>query len=490
MTAPARLFDFVLFGAAGDLALRKLFPALWRAFAEGQISTDSRFIAAARKIGSEDEFINRVRDSLIKYLGDEWQERYWPAFSRMIQPLVLDINADTGWDELGALLKPQADRARLFYLAIPPDLFEVCCAQLAANQLITAQSRVVVEKPLGYDSASANDINTNIARYFSESQVFRIDHYLGKETVQNLLALRFSNVMFEPLWNAHHIDHVQISIGETVGLEGRASFYDQAGAMRDMVQNHLLQLLCLIAMEPPNKLNADSIRAEKLKVLDALRPISGRAVDTETVRGQYVAGFIGQGGVPAYLEELGSGKSQTETFVAIRAFIDNWRWARVPFYLRTGKRMRKRFAEIVLQFKDVTHRVYDEDAGALQPNRLVIRLQPDEGMRLTLMAKRMDTSNTRLQPVTLNLNFNDSFGAIQSDAYKRLLMDAVNNDASLFIHRREVEGAWAWVDPIIAHWRNSGVAPDPYPAGSWGPEAADLLLARDNRRWLNPYDGV
>lgn len=482
-------FDIVLFGAAGDLSLRKLFPALFRAYSQDQLAPDTRIFAMVRHAEERAHLLERIDDAFHHFLDEHERDLpAWQAFLKQVQVHAVDIaDADADWRGLADILALTPEKVRLFYLAIPPELFDVCCQRLADHGLITEQSRVVVEKPLGYDANTANAINDRIARFFSEPQIFRIDHYLGKETVQNLLALRFSNILFEQLWNSHFIDHIQISIAETVGLEGRAGFYDHAGALRDMVQNHLLQLLCLIAMEPPNKLNAKNIRAEKLKVLDALRPITGEAVEKNTVRGQYVAGFVGREPVPGYLEELGRGDSYTETFVAIKAHIDNWRWARVPFYLRTGKRMRSRFAEIVLQFKDVAHRVYDSSVGAMQPNRLIIRLQPDEGMRLTLMAKKMDSAATRLQPVTLNLSFTEALGGYRSDAYKRLLLDAAKGDASLFIHRDEVDRAWAFVDPIIEQWQRTETPPDVYPAGTWGPEAAEYLLARDGHRWLNPY---
>jgi glucose-6-phosphate 1-dehydrogenase len=344
---------------------------------------------------------------------------------------------------------------------------------------------VVVEKPLGYNADTANAINEEIARYFDESAIYRIDHYLGKETVQNLMALRFTNVIFEQLWDAKSIDHVQISISETVGLEGRAGFYNEAGALRDMVQNHLLQLLCLVAMESPHKMKASSIRAEKVKVLESLRPMRGDDVKRHTVRGQYVAGNHKGKLVPGYLEELAEAQSNTETFVALRAYVDNWRWARVPFYLRTGKRMKQRCAEIVIQYKEVSHRVYDRDAGALAPNRLVIRLQPEESIQLTMMAKDLDTLDMRLQPATLNLNFSDTYKKFKSDAYKRLILDAVSANPSLFIHRDEVAHAWAWIDPIIDAWQSDAQDPHLYRAGTWGPEESDELLAEDGFKWFN-----
>ncbi len=380
---------------------------------------------------------------------------------------------------------PGDPKVRVFYLAIPPAIFSICCRNLADNNLITSQSRVVVEKPIGYGALSANKINAEIAEYFSEENVYRIDHYLGKETVQNLMALRFTNLIFEHLWDSKSIDHVQISISETVGLEGRAEFYNEVGALRDMVQNHLLQLLCLVAMESPHKISARSIQAEKIKVLEALRPMTIADVQQNTVRGQYVAGSYAGELVPGYLEELNSPNSQTETFVAIRTYIDNWRWARVPFYLRTGKRMKSRCAEIIVQFKDVSHYVYKDSAGKLQPNRLVIRLQPDEMIQLTMMSKNLETTDMQLQPATLNLNFSETYTEFRSDAYKRLMLDVVKGDSSLFIHRDEGEYAWGWIDPIIAAWQESKTSPHLYRAGSWGPDESDELLKNDGRYWYN-----
>ncbi len=480
--------DFVLFGAAGDLALRKLFAAMYRSHRQKLLADSTRIFAVARGAVDRDAFLAKVKQHVQKNISaNEWLEDDWPSFAARIIPQAIDIAQRDTWSPLQNELQ-KANHRRLFYLSIPPDIFEVTCRHLSELNLITDNSCVVVEKPIGYDVKTAKETNDKIARYFREDQIFRIDHYLGKETVQNLLALRFTNILFESLWNANYIDHIQISIAETVGLEGRTGFYDQAGAMRDMVQNHLLQLLCLIAMEPPHKLNADSIRTEKLKVLDALRPIKDRDVDGNVVRGQYVAGYMEGQSVPSYRDELGH-DSRTETYVGMRVFVDNWRWARVPFYLRTGKRLRKRRAEIVIQFKDLGHRIYDESVGPLHANRLIIRLQPDEGMRLSLMAKKMDTFATRLHPVALNLNFNDSNAHFHSDAYQRLILDAIANEGSLFIDRMEVEKAWRFVDPIIAHWKKMDIAPEAYAAGSWGPDAADFMLARDGRRWANPPEG-
>lgn len=488
MTDPV---DFVIFGGTGDLALRKLIPALYRAFREQQLSVNTRIICSGRSQKDIDNYLDTAELALQQHLAaEEFNVDVWHQFKSYLFPIVLDIVVvDDHWQTLKNLMDIDVDKVRVFYLATPPTIFGVSCQNLSEVRLITANSRLVVEKPLGYDAVSADAINTEIARYFEEKNIYRIDHYLGKETVQNLMALRFTNLIFEQLWNAKSIDHVQISISETVGLEGRAGFYDDAGALRDMVQNHLLQLLCLVAMESPNKVDAKSIQAEKIKVLEALRPMCGDDVAKHTVRGQYVAGSYFGEWVPGYLEELGLANSHTETFVALRAYIDNWRWARVPFYLRTGKRMAARSAEIVIQFKDVPHRVYEDSAGPLLPNRLVIRLQPEESIQLTVMSKNMENMEVQLKPATLNLNFSDAYTKFRSDAYKRLILDAAVANTSLFIHRDEVVSAWNWIDPIIDAWNKTASVPSLYRAGTWGPEESNQLLAEDGCQWFNLGEG-
>lgn len=488
----AESFDIVIFGGNGDLALRKLIPALYRAYREEKLATDTRIIASCRSQQEVDVFFDTAALALQQFLSpEEFSVDAWKHFKGFLNPVILEIaELDDHWQALKMLMDVDPDKVRVFYMAIPPAIFGVTCKNLSEVGLITANSRIVVEKPLGYDAVSADAINTEIARYFEEKNIYRIDHYLGKETVQNLMALRFTNLIFEQLWNANSIDHVQISISETVGLEGRAGFYNDAGAMRDMVQNHLLQLLCLVAMEPPNKVDAKSIQAEKIKVLDALRPIRGEDVAKHTVRGQYVAGsYLGEL-VPGYLEELKSPESHTETFVALRAYIDNWRWAQVPFYLRTGKRMKARCAEIVIQFKAVPHQVYDQTSGPLEANRLVIRLQPEESIQLTVMSKNLEDMDMNLKPANLNLNFSDAYTKFRSDAYKRLILDAAAANTSLFIHRNEVSAAWGWVDPIIEAWKEAGTTPNLYRAGTWGPTESNELLAEDGRYWFNSGQGA
>ena len=484
------LFDIVIFGGSGDLSLRKLIPAWYRAYCEGCLDEQSRVIVSCRDKESAKGYFDLAEEALRQHLSKgEYSKQQWQGFKQHLVPVALDINDAKSWSNLVEILDTDTQRVRVYYLAIPPAIFSHCCQNLAKNKLITEQSRVVVEKPIGYDTESAAKINAEIGSYFNEEDIYRIDHYLGKETVQNLMALRFTNLIFEQLWDAKSIDHVQISISETVGLEGRAGFYNEAGALRDMVQNHLLQLLCLVAMESPHKINARSIQAEKIKVLEALRPMTPEDVAEHTVRGQYVAGSYSGELVPGYLEELQSAHSDTETFVAMRAYIDNWRWARVPFYLRTGKRMKSRCAEIIVQFKDVSHQVYKDKAGPLEPNRLIIRLQPEEMLQLTMMSKNLETTDMKLQPATLNLNFSDTYTQFKSDAYKRLMLDAVQGDSSLFIHREEVKYAWAWIDPIIEAWQASKLAPHLYRAGSWGPDESDELLQKDGRAWYNKGEG-
>ncbi|MEC8327373.1 MAG: glucose-6-phosphate dehydrogenase [Pseudoalteromonas spongiae] len=480
-------FDIVIFGGGGDLSLRKLLPAMYRAYQEGNLPEGTRILPTVRALANEQEFVDKVQSSLKSFLGKgEYNAKDWKAFSAFLKPIVVNVTEqDDNWLRLKEILESdEQDKARVFYYSLPPAVYGRCSELLSDNQLITKSTRVVVEKPIGYCGASAEEINAKIAEYFKESQIYRIDHYLGKETVQNLMALRFSNVMFENMWDAKSIDNIQISISETVGLESRAGFYDKAGALRDMVQNHLLQLLCLVAMESPNKLTAKSIRTEKLKVLEALRPLVGDDVEANTVRGQYVPGQLDGKLVPGYLEELGE-NSETETFVAIRAHIENWRWAGVPFYLRTGKRMKQRCAEIIVEYKNVSHNVYDETVGGIEPNRLVIRLQPEESIQLTLMSKRLDNLEMQLEPVTLDLDLSKNYeNGFHSDAYKRLMLDAAAGNASLFIHRDEVRQAWAWIDPIIEQWQTAGM-PALYRAGTWGPEDADELLAENNHAWYN-----
>ncbi len=482
-----KLFDLVIFGGTGDLSMRKLLPAMYRAYCQGDVDDDSRIIVCCRAQADFENLNKTTEDALRAFLGkNEFKIEDWESFSKIIHPVLINlVELDKGWDQFAKLFGGNQERVRLFYLAVMPSIYGACCENLSLKNLITPHSRIIVEKPLGYDFDSAEKINETMAKFFKEDQIYRIDHYLGKETVQNLLALRFNNFLFENIWDSKSIDHIQISIGEQVGLEGRTEFYDGAGAMRDMVQNHLLQLLSLIAMEPPSKLTAEDIRVEKVKVLRALKPLSTEKIKTSTVRGQYVSGRINDENVAGYLDELKDFESKTETFVAIRAFIANWRWAGVPFYLRTGKRMKHRSAEIIVEFKKVTHNVHGDKQKKLQPNRLVIQLQPDEKIQLFLMTKDLGSDDAELKPIALNLDYRECANKHKKSAYQRLLMDAINGNPTLFIHRDEVKAAWSWIDPIIEQWKLSDQSPELYKAGSWGPSKADDLFSKKDHGWIN-----
>ncbi|MEO8778534.1 MAG: glucose-6-phosphate dehydrogenase [Rhodanobacter sp.] len=472
-------FDLVIFGGTGDLAARKLLPAMFHRFLDGQLPPSSRIIGIAREALDDAGYRAQLRESLVKICDaaklDEFLQQ---VFYRS-----LDARKDAGWDEFAGLIQAEPEHVRVFYLSTSPELFVDICTRLGEHGLNQGQARVVLEKPIGRDLASANRINDAVGAVFSETQTFRIDHYLGKETVQNLLVLRFGNALFEPLWNAGHIDHVQITVAETLGVGHRGAYYDRAGALRDMVQNHMLQLLCMVAMEPPSSLAPDALRDEKLKVLHSLKPIDASNATALTVRGQYRAGVAEGGSVPGYIEELGGKQSDTETFVALKAEIANWRWAGVPFYLRTGKRLPQRESEIVVTFKPVPHSIFDAASGTLAQNQLVLRLQPDEGVKLWLTIKHPGPGGLRLRHVPLDMSFAEAFGVQQPDAYERLLLDVVRGNPTLFMRRDEVEAAWRWAGPILTAWADSGESPRPYSAGSWGPSASVALIERDGRTW-------
>ncbi|WP_289035941.1 glucose-6-phosphate dehydrogenase [uncultured Roseibium sp.] len=480
-------FDLVVFGASGDLAHRKLIPALYHRCCDGQLPENARIIASSRRKYSDDDYKAWAREALSEHVGDVDADAL-EVFLARLHYVTIDIGSGEGWDDLRTILGERPDVIRAFYLAVGPDLFGTICKSIGDAGLVTDKTRVVIEKPIGKDGASAKTLNDNVGGVFDEHQIFRIDHYLGKETVQNLMALRFANALFEPLWNAAHIDHVQITVAEALGTGGRAGYYDTAGALRDMVQNHILQLLCLVAMEPPESMNADSVRDEKLKVLKALAPITEASADKLTVRGQYKAGASAGGAVPGYLEELGRDDSTTETFVALKAEIANWRWAGVPFYLRTGKRLAQRVSEIVVQFRPIPHSIFDEEAGTISANRLIIRLQPDEGVQMKVMIKDPGPGGMRLREVPLDMSFADAFKVRNPDAYERLIMDVIRGNQTLFMRRDEVDAAWAWVDPILAAWANSKETPRGYTAGTWGPSASIALVERDGRTWAE--DGL
>lgn len=479
---PVDPFDLVVFGGTGDLAMRKLLPGLYHRDSDGQLPPEGRIIGAARTEQTREAYVEQVETALEHHVGEAVDARVRERFLGRIDYVRVDALGSDGWDDLAARLGEAPGRVRVCYLATSPDLFGPICRKLADADLVTPLTRVVLEKPLGHDLASAQAINDEVAEVFAEEQTYRIDHYLGKETVQNLITLRFANFLFEPLWNSNAIDHVQITVAESLGVGERAGYYDRSGALRDMVQNHLLQLLCLVAMEPPSAFEADAVRDEKLKVLRALKPIGARDVASVTVRGQYRAGAIGGQAVPGYLEELGHG-SDTETFVVVKAEVLSWRWAGVPFYLRTGKRLASRASEIIVQYRNVPYSIFSEASRHIVPNRLVLRLQPDEGMKLYLMSKDPGPGGLRFKNEPLNLSYAQSFTMGYRDAYERLLMDVVRGNPTLFMRKDEVAAAWRWIDPILAGWKSEGVVPRPYPAGSWGPSDATALIARDGRTW-------
>jgi len=481
---PVDVFDLIIFGGSGDLAMRKLLPALYHRDRDGQVIGTSRIVAVGRSAFNRESYLELVENSLRDNLGSgEFDAAHWRTFSERIQYLELDALAPNKWAALIECLRGHEDRTRVTYLATAPSLFGPIAQGLKKNDLITDNSRIVLEKPLGRDLASASAINNEVGECFAENQIYRIDHYLGKETVQNLLALRFANSLFEPLWRRGAVDHVQITVAEELGVGGRIDFYDDVGALRDMVQNHLLQLVCLTAMESPSSLHHDAVRDEKIKVLRALRPISADEVRSNTVRGQYAAGAIKGETVHGYDEELGDRQSSTETFVALKLEIDNWRWSNVPFYLRTGKRLKGRHSEIVIQFQDVPHSIFPEQVFNVEPNRLTIRLQPDEGVKLSIMAKEPGPGGFELRPVSLDLSFEETFGLRYPDAYERLLMEVLRGNPALFMRRDEVDAAWEWIDNIIEAWGTSRQKVEPYVAGSWGPSGSSLLLDRDGRAW-------
>ncbi|HUF56854.1 MAG TPA: glucose-6-phosphate dehydrogenase [Thermohalobaculum sp.] len=481
---PVEPFDLVVFGVTGDLARKKLIPALYHRQRAGQMPESARVIGCARSELGREDFRKMVRLSLDEAIPEAYRDRdALYAFLDTLDYLQVDARSDAGWPELSAKLRENAHPVCAFYLAVGPTLFGEIAERIGRHGCRAEDCRVIVEKPIGHDLASARTLNRQLAAHFDEHQIYRIDHYLGKETVQNLMVLRFANALFEPLWRSEHVDHVQITVAERLGVEGRGDYYDRTGALRDMVQNHLLQLLCLVAMEPPARLEQEAIREEKIKVVRSLRPIEGADLAAKTVRAQYRAGVVAEQAVRGYLDEEGiDPESETETFVAIKAEIDNWRWAGVPFYLRTGKRMGYRVSEIVIQFKRIPHLIFGDRIGAVQDNRLVIRLQPDESVKLAMMVKTPGPK-IRLKPVHLNLNLADTFEDRSPLAYERLLLDVIKGTATLFMHRSEVEAAWRWVDTIREGWSFLGRRPRTYTAGSWGPEESIALMVRDDRTW-------
>ena len=473
---PVEEFDLVIFGGTGDLARRKILPGLFRRFLSGQMPAGSRIIGAARSELDTDGYRKMIAEAVAEFGGHESSNKKGlDAFLQQLDYVAIDARGEGGWPELAQIVRQ--DVVQAFYFSVAPSLFGDLAERLHTNKIANSLSRIVVEKPFGRDLASARALNETLAAHFDESQIYRIDHYLGKETVQNLMAVRFGNVLFEPLWNNHYVDHIQITVAETVGVGGRGAYYDKSGAMRDMVQNHLMQLVCLIAMEPPGQFEADAVRDEKLKVIRALQSIDHHHI----VRGQYDPGPDG----PGYREDAENPRSFTESFIAMRCHIANWRWAGVPFYLRTGKRMKARSSEIAVVFKDLGHTIFEGDE-ARHRNILAIRLQPNEGMDLQVTIKEPGPGGMRLIDVPLDMTFADALGEDAedvTDAYERLIMDVIRGNQTLFMRGDEVEAAWAWTDPLIESWEARNDVPKHYDAGSAGPEDAMMLLHRDGRKW-------
>ncbi len=473
---PVDPFDLVIFGGTGDLARRKIIPGLYRRFIAGQMPEGARIIGAARTDYDDKSYRAFARKAVEKYVhvkkhdGDKID-----AFIKSLSYYQIDALGDDGWKDLAKVVRK--DVVQAFYFSVGPRLFGELAKRLHKYKIANKHARIVVEKPFGHDLESAQKLNAVLAEFFDEAQIYRIDHYLGKETVQNLMAVRFANILFEPLWNAQYVDHIQITVSETVGVGGRGAYYDKSGAMRDMVQNHLMQLLCLIAMEPPAHFDPDSVRDEKLKVIRALEPVPSEDI----VRGQYRAG----GDEPSYVEDSENPDSKTESFLAMKVQISNWRWSGTPFYLRTGKRLRARKSEIAVVFKDPPHLIFEPQDGR-RCNELIIHLQPDEGMDMRVTIKEPGPGGMRLMSVPLDMSFAEALGADADDipdAYERLIMDVIRGNQTLFMRGDEVEAAWAWTDPIIEGWQDRGDAPKPYDAGSSGPEDALMLMHKEGRRW-------
>ncbi len=486
--------NVVIFGASGDLTFRKLIPALYNIEADGDMPANTHITGFARRPKTDEVFRQELGEALAKFSRSGRVEDVWKDFSGRVHYHQSEFGNGEGYRELAEKLdRLDAESGtagnRLFYLSVGPNEFEGIVTKLAEYGLNKAREgswvRVIVEKPFGRDRQSAHDLNEKLSHVFEEKDTYRIDHYLGKETAQNIMVLRFANSIFEPLWNHRYIDHIQITAAEPMGVEARGPYYDSAGALRDMVQNHLTQLLCLVTMEPPTDLSADSVRDEKLKVVRALRKYSPEQVAENVVRAQYAAGAAGGKEVPGYrTEDRVNPQSETETFVAYRAFIDNWRWDGVPIYVRVGKRMPGHGTEIAIQFKNTPGVLFNAEQAGMDPNILVIRIQPDEGISLRIQSKRPG-AQLAIEPVKMDFHYKTSFGKPSPEAYERLLLDAMAGDATLFARRDEVDAAWTFIDCIENAWHNHATSPPmhEYPAGSWGPTAADELLARDGRAW-------
>lgn len=484
MTLTSR--TLLLFGATGDLAHRMLFPSLYNLSADGLLPEGFAILASGRTDMSDAQFREDVARSLPDHLPPERLDRgLMERFVASLRFVPFDVGAGDDTARLASRVAECGGGPLAVYLSTPPSLFAPTAHALATAGLIDAETRIAMEKPIGHDLSSSREVNDAIGALFDEEQIFRVDHYLGKETVQNLMALRFGNMLFEPLWNANAIEHVQITVAETVGLEGRVSYYDGVGALRDMVQNHMLQILSIIAMEPPARFDSTAVRDEKVKVLRSLRPMDSGSVAAHSVRGQYGPGAVKGQIVAGYADELGR-ESNTETFVALKAHIDNWRWTGVPFYLRTGKRLPNRQSEILIQFKPVAHRIFSGKGAGLEPNTLIIRLQPEENIRLLIMAKEpgLDREGIRLREVPLDVSLAHAFeGQRRRIAYERLLLDLMEGDTTLFVRRDEVEAQWQWIDSIVSGWADADQKAQGYAAGNWGPSSAIALIERDGASW-------
>ncbi|KMZ13895.1 Glucose-6-phosphate 1-dehydrogenase [Candidatus Burkholderia humilis] len=477
-----RPLDMIIFGGGGDLAARKLLPALYMAHTHCNLPPDTRILAIGRKDWTRDDYLKNFMEEQSRAFIDKkaFDAQSWDKFLALFDYVCIDVENPSDFQRLAQAVRP--DSQRVLYLSTSPELFVTICENLDSTGILDDHARVVLEKPLGHDLASAQAINDAVGRHFKEEQIYRIDHYLGKETVQNLMVLRFGNAIFGPLWQAPYIKSVQITVSETVGVGSRAGFYDHTGALRDMVQNHLLQLLCIVAMEPPVSLDPDAVRDEKLKVLKSLRPMTVADIARDTVRGQYTAGAVGGEAVKGYLEEANvPADSRAETFVALRAHINNWRWANVPFFLRTGKRLQNRRSEIVIDFADLPFSIIP-DGPRHYGNRLTITLQPEESIQLQMMAKEPG-SGMHMQPVTLNLDLQQAMTQRRAEAYERLLIDVIRGRLTHFMRRDELEAAWTWVEPILNGWKELGDRPRGYTAGTFGPAASSALMARENLAW-------
>lgn len=473
--------DMVIFGGAGDLSIRKLLPALFMAYVHKSLPDSTRVIAVGRTKYSREDYLALINEKSLPFIdkGAATQQT-WASFLERLHYVVIDAGVSADYDSLVPAC--QAGSLKVFYLATAPDLFSVVCENLSRVGLADTHARVVLEKPLGHDLASAKAINSTVTQYFPEDRIYRIDHYLGKETVQNLMVLRFGNPIFGPLWQAPYIKSVQITVAEFVGVGSRADFYDHTGAMRDMVQNHLMQLLCIVAMEPPVSLDPDAVRDEKVKVLRSLRPMSNESISRDVIRAQYHGGVVDGAPVKGYRDEANvPADSDTETFVALRVMIDNWRWANVPFFLRTGKRFPERRSEIVIEFADMPFSIIPR-SGEGSANRLVIRLQPEESIQLQMLAKEPGSGLNTL-PVSLDLDLQSAMSGRRAEAYERLLIDVIRGRLTHFMRSDELEAAWSWVEEILNGWKRLGIRTHRYAAGTYGPPASYALMARNNTSW-------